>query len=65
MELKASLKGAASKSNSEKEIAYLLKETYGNRRAEIKNYAGRPMYKLCEDFPVLKKSEFVSISIYI
>lgn len=60
-ELKKSLAVALSKPNTAKDIPYLLKETFANRRAALKRFEGRPMYTLCQQFPVLTHSKFVSI----
>ena len=43
------------------QIKYLLQETFASRRMEMKGYAGRPMYKMCANFPMMKNAKYVSI----
>ena len=55
-----SLKVSLTNPNNDRNIAYLMKETFANRRAEMQKYQGRPMHKLCKRFPVLTHYKYVS-----
>ena len=44
------------------QIQYLLRDTFASRRMEMKGYVGRPMFKMCANFPVMKNAKYVSIS---
>lgn len=58
---KISLKEASTRNKNEDDIVYLMKETYHNRRQELKAYPCRPMFDLCNNFPVMKQSKYVSM----
>ena len=59
-ELKKHLANAVDESKSKEEIVQLLKETFHNRRTNIKDYNGRIMYRLCKDYKALKNADYVS-----
>ena len=41
-------------------VVYLMRDSFGSRRMEMKGYVGCPMFKLCENFPMLKDEKYVS-----
>ena len=43
------------------QVMYLFKDTFASRRIEMKGYVGRPMFKLCSNYPMLKDGNYVSI----
>ena len=48
------------KDKSTEQIVYILRETFGSRRMEMKGYIGQPMYKMCVNFPMMKNAKYVS-----
>ena len=48
------------KDKSTEQIVYILRETFGSRRMEMKGYIGRPMYKMCVNFPMMENAKYVS-----
>ena len=48
------------KNKSSDQIFYLMRDTYASRRIKMKGFIGRPMYKICLNFPMLKESKYVS-----
>ena len=43
------------------QIMYLMTETFAQRRLEMKGFVGRPMFKLCANYLMLKESRYVGI----
>ena len=58
-EMKAKLKAIWDKNKSSDQILYILRETYSSRRVEMKGFIGRPMFKICSEFPMLTESKYV------
>ena len=54
------LKEASTNKSTKHDIDKLLKETFTNRRLEVAKIVGRPVYKMCNKFPALKKGHYVS-----
>ena len=48
------------KDKDSEQVMYILRETFASRCMEMKNYVGRPMYKLCVNYPMLKDAKYVS-----
>ena len=48
------------KDTSSEQIKYFLRDTFANRRLEMKSFVGRPMFKLCMNYPMMKEDEHVS-----
>ena len=42
------------------EVVYILKETFASRWQEMKGYVGRPLFKMCGNYPMLKDAKYVS-----
>ena len=60
-EMKQELMKCWEKDRTSEQIFYLMRDSFGSRRVEMKGYVGRPMYKLCENFPMLTVGKYVSI----
>ena len=48
------------KDKSSDQVMYLMRETFARQRLEIKGFIGRPMFKICANYPMLKESKYVS-----
>ena len=48
------------KNETSEQIMYLMRDSFASRRVEMKGFIGRPMYKSCENFPMLTKGKYVS-----
>ena len=57
--MKAKLKAIWDKNKSSDQILYILRETYLSKRVEMKGFIGRPMFKICSEFPMLIESKYV------
>ena len=63
-DMKTELMKIWEKDKSSDQILYLMRETYASRRMEMKGFIGRPMFKICSNFPMLKESKYVSKYFY-